>query len=120
MNFKKFVASLAVSTMLVGSQAAISNADYTGEKSPKTEVSQKANSEGRGVVKTVLNCVPGGFGFYNGLVNFWFRNDPKGPHIKSLKLPSVWLSYGNGYGHFPSMYAFDGLCIAYSVAQFLV
>ena len=119
MNFKKFVASLAVSTMLVGSQAAISNADYTGEKSPKTEVSQKANSEGRGVVKTVLNCVPGGFGFYNGLVNFWFRNDKEGPHIKSLRLPSVWFSYGND-GYLSSTYVFDGLCIAYSVAQFLV
>ena len=119
MNFKKFVASLAVSIMLVGSQAAISNADYTGEKSPKTEVSQRANSEGRGVVKTVLNCVPGGFGFYNGLVNFWFRKDTQGPHIKSLKLPSVCLFYGSGF-HRPSTYAFDGLCIAYSVAQFLV
>ena len=116
MNFKKFVASLAVSTMLVGSQAAVSGAM---EKSPKTEVSQKANSEGRGVVKTVLNCVPGGFGFCNGLVNFWFRKDTQGPHIKSLKLPSVCLFYGSGF-HRPSTYAFDGLCIAYSVAQFLV
>ncbi len=47
MNFKKFVASLAVSTMLVGSQAAVSNAD---EKSPKS--SQKSSqSETIGIVK---------------------------------------------------------------------
>ena len=117
MNFKKFVASLAVSTMLVGSQAAVSGAM---EKSPKTEVSQKANSEGRGVVKTFLDCIPGAFGVYNGLLNFWFRGNNIGPHIKSLKLPSVCLFYGNGGAHFPSTYVFDGLCIAYSVAQFLV
>ena len=115
MNFKKFVASLAVSTMLVGSQAAV----YADEKSPKTEMSQKANSEERGVVKTVLNCIPGAFGVYNGLVNFLFRGSNEGPHIKSLKLPSVCLFYGMNC-HVPSMYAFDGLCIACSVAQFLV
>ena len=116
MNFKKFVASLAVSTMLVGSQAAVSGAM---EKSPKTEVSQRANSEERGVVKTVLNGIPGVFGVYNGLVNFWFRDSVQGPHIKSLKLPSVLLYYGTDC-HMPSTYVFDGLCIAYSVAQFLV
>ena len=51
MNFKKFVASLAVSTMLVGSQAAISNAD---EESPKSSQSQ---NETIGIVKKAAGGV---------------------------------------------------------------
>ncbi len=118
MNFKKFVASLAVSTMLVGSQAAISNADYTGEKSPKTEVSQKANSEGRGVVKTVLNVIPGVFGTYNSALYFFSWDKIKLPFIGSLKLP-CFVGFVGKDGSSSCTYTVDGLCIAYSVAQFL-
>jgi hypothetical protein len=52
MNFKKFVASLAVSTMLVGSQVAV----YADEKSPKSSQSQ---NETIGIVKKVA----GGAGY---------------------------------------------------------
>jgi hypothetical protein len=112
MNFKKFVASLAISTMLVGSQAAISGAM---EKSPKTEVSQKANSEGRGVVKTVLNVIPGLGGAYNAIVTGLICSGKVGPD----KLPCVSVIVNNHLG-VKSTFVMDGLLIVYSVAQFLV
>ena len=48
MNFKKFMASLAVSTMLAGSQVAISNAD----KDPKS-----SQNEAVGIVKKAVGTV---------------------------------------------------------------
>ena len=112
MNFKKFVTSLAVSTMLVGSQAAVSGAM---EKSPKTEVSQKANSEGRGVVKTVLNCIPGLAGAVNGVINGLAVSGK----VDAAKSSFVAVIIKNDLAN-KSTFVMDGLLIVYSVAQFLV
>ena len=113
MNFKKFVASLAVSTMLVGSQAAFSGAM---ENSSRTEVSQRANSEGCGVVKKVLNVIPGVGGVYNAIVTGLFSS---GKIDKKTKIPHSLVLIGNEEAVIGT-FVVDGLLIVYSVAQFLV
>ena len=113
MNFKKFVASLAVSTMLVGSQAAFSGAM---ENSSRTEVSQRANSKGRGVVKTILDCVPGLGGAYNAIVYGLIRS---GKINQRTKMP-WFVVVINGDDAPISTFVVDGLLVVCSVAQFLV
>ena len=66
MNFKKFMASLAVSTMLVGSQAAVSGAM---EKSTKSSQSQ---NETIGFVKKAVGSVVDLSAVYN-FATGWFK-----------------------------------------------
>ena len=63
MNFKKFVASLAVSTMLVGSQAAV----YADDKSTKSSQSQ---NETIGIVKKVVGTVVDAGALYNFVIGW--------------------------------------------------
>ena len=113
MNFKKFMASLAVSTMLVGSQAAFSGA--TG-KSPKTEVNQRANSEGRGVFKTILDCIPGACGVYDAIVTGLISS---GKIDKGTKMPHSLVIIGSEDSVIGT-FVVDGLLVVYSVTHFLV
>ena len=66
MNFKNFITSILVSTMLVGSQATISGAM---EYSSKCVAESK--SEKKGIVNTILKWVPASLGVYDSSVNVY-------------------------------------------------
>ena len=110
MNFKKFMVSLAVSTMLVGSQAAVSNA-VKEEGSKQIVNAPKTGKEKRSGFVTWAPATFGGYNLFANIFNlltYSFNVD--------VELPNVLLQNGEGYHRHISTFILDLLLIGYSFA----